>query len=246
MYTERERRMIRESLLARGQADTRLSGGAVTGSAAADREDTWSDIDLAFGVAGDLAPVLAGWTAHMYEVHGAIHHMDIQAGSWIYRVFLLANGLQVDLAFVPAADFRPLAPAFRLVFGEAGEAVDAPAAQPQGLIDFAWLYALHVRSAVARGHYWQAEYMISALRDNVISLACLRLGLPSAYGKGAHGLPVDITDGLRGALVTRLDAEELARAYGVAVAAYLREVALVDAGLAARLEPVLTAACETS
>ncbi len=123
MFTPEERERLRSGLLERAAKDQRISGAAITGSAADSREDRWSDIDLAFGVrdAGELPNVLSDWTAHMYEQHLALHHLDVNAGAWIYRVFLLPSTLQVDLAFVPAAEFRALAPTFRLMSGEAKE-----------------------------------------------------------------------------------------------------------------------------
>jgi hypothetical protein len=57
----------------------------MTGSAAASREDRWSDVDLAFGVkeAGELPSVLSNWTAHMYDRYLAAHHLDITFGAWL-------------------------------------------------------------------------------------------------------------------------------------------------------------------
>jgi hypothetical protein len=49
---------------------------------------------------------------------------------------------------------------------------------PSELIGMGWLYALHARSSIARGRVWQAEYMISGMRDQVLALACLRHRLP--------------------------------------------------------------------
>ena len=110
MFTPEERARLRSDLLERAASDHRISGAAITGSGAAGREDCWSDIDLAFGVAAgaDLPAVLADWTKQMYDGHGAVHHLDVRAGSWLYRVFLLNSSLQVDLAFVPASEFRLL------------------------------------------------------------------------------------------------------------------------------------------
>src|SRR5262249_31198585 len=155
-------------------SDRRISGAAITGSAAGDREDEWSDIDLAFGIQNEaqFQAVLADWTAHMYDEHTAIHHVDVTSGAWIYRVFLLSNTLQVDLAFVSASGFGALAPTFRLVQGEAQEARHVPPPQPADIIGLAWLYALHARSSLARHRLWQAEYMISGIRTQALALAC--------------------------------------------------------------------------
>src|SRR5258708_11693140 len=186
MFTPEERERLRSELLERAARDQRISGAAITGSAAASHEDRWSDIDLAVGVgdAGEVPNVLSDWTAHMYDRHLALHHVDVHAGAWIYRVFLLSSTLQVDLAFVPAAEFRALAPTFRLMFGEAKEPQHLQPPPAATIIGMGWLYALHARSCIARGNVWQAEYMISGMRDNALALACIRHGLPVVHGRG--------------------------------------------------------------
>jgi hypothetical protein len=110
MFTPEQRARLRSDLLEYAAGDPRVSGAAITGSAAVEREDRWSDIDLAFGVvdASEVANVLSDWTALMYEQHLALHHLDVKAGAWIYRVFLLPSTLQVDLALVPAQELPSL------------------------------------------------------------------------------------------------------------------------------------------
>jgi hypothetical protein len=119
-FTVVARGQLESDLLEFATGDPRLSGAAVTGSAAAGREDRWSDIDLAFGVSDPalVGAVLSDFSDFMYA-QGALHHHDVRAGSWTYRVFFLPGGLQVDLAFVEQSEFRPLGPAFKLVFGDA-------------------------------------------------------------------------------------------------------------------------------
>ena len=241
MFTPEDRERIRSELLEAARADGRLSGGAITGSAAAGREDAWSDIDLAFGVteATRIPAVLADWTSRMVDRHQALHHVDVVSGAWVYRVFLLANTLQVDLAFAPAAEFGARAPTFQLVFGNAADLKHAPPPSAESLIGFAWLYALHVRSALARGRLWQAEYMVSAVRDHVLALACTRHGVPAREGRGMDQLPKEVTGPLALALVRSVDADEIARAFRVATEALIREAGLVDRDLAARLAATL-------
>lgn len=227
--------------MAAARTDRRITGAAVTGSASIGREDRWSDIDLAFGVGetSQIEPAVADWTKRMYEHHGAVHQVDVRRDTWLYRVFLLRNSLQVDLAFAPEADFGARAPTFRLLFGTAAE---TPHIQPQlaeDLIAYAWLYSLHVRSAIARGKVWQAEYMVSAARDFVLAAACRRHGVPSAEGRGMDQLPDAVSRPLRGALVTRLDADEIVRAFGVVIDCLLDEARHCDVALAARIEPAL-------
>ncbi len=132
------------------ETDERITGAALTGSAAVGREDRWSDIDLAF---------------------------------W------------------PAAEFGTTAPTFRLLFGTANERPPTSAPTAVGLIGMGWLYALHARSSIARGRPWQAEYMISGVRDHVMAMAGLRHGVPASEGRGMDSLPADLTAGLTAALV---------------------------------------------
>ena len=241
-YTSQERDNLRAQLVAAARTDPRIIGAALTGSAATGLEDRWSDIDLLFGLrnASDLPSALADWTTRMYGEHGAVHHVDVPFGAAVYRVFLLQSSLQVDLAFAPAAEFGARAPSFRLLFGVASELphVSPPAAE--SLIGLAWLYAVHARSCIARGKLWQGEYMVSGVRDHVLSLACLRHGLPAAQGRGTDRLPGEVTTPLLAALVKRLDADELRRALRIGVEALLAETVHIDEGLARRLQKVLT------
>ena len=241
MFTAEDRERIRSELLEAAGADPRLTGGAVTGSAAGGREDPWSDIDLGFGVAdmARLADVLSDWTSRMYDHYEALHHLDVASGAWVYRVFLLASTLQVDLAFAPAAEFAARSPTFRLVFGRAAELPHVPAPSAEGLIGLGWLYALHTRSSLKRGRMWQAEYMVSALRDQVLALACLRHGLPAREARGFDLLPRDVTRPLEQALVGNVEAGPIARAFHVATTGLLAEAREVDERLAGRLEGAL-------
>ena len=246
MFTPEERVRVRTELLERAAGDRRLSGVAITGSAAGGGEDRWSDIDLAFGVVESAAvtDVLADWTAHMYHRHLALHHLDVRSGGWIYRVFLLPSTLQVDLAFVAAAEFRALAPTFRLVSGEAREPQHIPPPPAGDLIGLGWLYALHARICIARGHMWQAEYMISGIRDHALALACIRHGLPASHGRGMDLLPGEVTAQFEGALVRQLDAAELSRALRVAIHGLVDEIRSVDEELAGRLQGALMSLTE--
>ena len=247
MFTPEGRSQLRSDLLQYAANDARINGAAITGSAAIDGEDRWSDIDLAFGVAeaAQLPSVLSDWTAFMYEEHRAVHHVDVKSAAWIYRVFLLASTMQVDLAFVPDTEFRALAPTFRLIFGKANEPRHIPSAPPSDIIGLGWLYALHARSCIARRKLWQAEYMISGVRDHALALACIRHGLPGAHGRGIDQLPREVAAKFEASLVIRLDSDEVSRAFRVAVSGLLGEIQIADQELARRLEETLTRLSDT-
>ena len=87
--------------------------------------------------------------------------------------------------------------------------------------------------------------MISALRDQVLALACLRLGLPAREGRGIDRLPSDITKPLESGLVGTLERAALLRAFQAATKGLIRESGLVDADLALRLTPALLSLVES-
>src|ERR671920_1530880 len=203
MFTVAQRVRIRDGLVRAASEDERITAAAFVGSAAINREDQWSDIDLALRIRSDLEPerVAQHWTEHMYAEHGAVHHLDVWAGPALYRVFLLSNTLQVDLSFWPSRAFAASGPSFRLLFGETNDApMSSPPPSAEALAGMGWLYALHVRSSLARGRRWQAVHMLDGLREQVVALACLRFGLPTHQGRGVDDLPPEETNLLAAAL----------------------------------------------
>ncbi len=241
MYTVEERERLRAKLVAAARADPRISGAAITGSAALGGGDRWSDLDLAFGISdpAGLHDALIDWTSAMYRDHGALHHVDVHFGAAIYRVFLLSSTLQVDLAFFPAVEFGAIQPTFRLLFGTSVERPHTPPTSPVHLIGWGWLHAVHARSSIEREKLWQAEYMVSGVRDHALALASLRHGLPTDQARGMDRLPRDVTAPLEGALVRALNTSELRRAFRVAIAGLVLEIEHVDKELAGQLSAPL-------
>ncbi|EFV12726.1 hypothetical protein [Segniliparus rugosus] len=239
---DRSREEVRDFLLAQAEADPLIRGAAVTGSAAEGREDRWSDIDLFFG-ATDVEAALSGFSALVYAELGALHHFDLAAGSARYRAFLLPGLLEVDLGFAPAEEWGPLGDGgFRVVFGEPAPRCPA-SADPDHLVGLAWHHAVHTRTALAREKLFEALHWVNALRDHVLRdhvLACLRHGLPSAYGKGGHLLPEAVAARLRAAIPAQLTGEEIARALFASVDAFAQALRARDPELADRLAPALT------
>lgn len=248
VFTPDERDRLRAALVSEAEADPRITGVALVGSAAVDREDRWSDIDLALclDADADVDEVVRDWSGRVYRDHHVVHHLDVRSGATLFRVFLLHNTLQVDLSFWRPADFGATGPAFRLLFGAAA---DVPEVRPPAalhLVGTGWLHALHARSGIARGRVWQAEHMVSGMRDQVLALACLRHGLPAAQGRGVDDLPAEVTGPLGSTLVRGTDPAELVRAFRATVEAFLAEVDAADAGLASRIAPTMRELVDTS
>jgi len=237
IFTPDERERVRDELVSAAQNDPNLCGAAHIGSGASSRLDRWSDIDLALCLASAASheQVVAGWTDRLYHHHGAVAHVDVMRGATLYRVFLLKNTLQVDVSFWRAEDFAPIGPNFRLIFGEAKPSLPGPQPDPRALIGMAWLYALHVRSSLARGRVLQAEYMLSGMRNHVSELACLRCGVIAAQGRGLDDLPVVERDTAGACHPQSLAPSELKRAFQNAMQALLEELGHVDRALERRL-----------
>ncbi len=241
MFTPEERERVRAALVERAHEDPRITGAALTGSVVRGEEDRWSDVDIFLGVddTADIDDVVRDWTEAVYRDAGAIHHFDVRAPAGLYRVFLLASGLQVDVAFTAASSFGPGGPSFRTLFGEP---VERAQAAPPGLEDIAglaWLGVLHARTAIERGRRWEAAHWVASVRDQTLALACLRLGLPTAYARGVDGLPPEVTSPLQSSFVANVHEDELRRALRAVTRCLLDEIECHDAALAERLEAPL-------
>jgi hypothetical protein len=239
MFTPVDRERVRARVVELAQDDPRVTGGAVTGSGAAGSEDRWSDVDVAFGLVdgSDAEALLGEWTERLDADFGVVHHWDLHAGAAIYRVFLLEDGLELDVGVVPAAEFAARGPGFRLLFGDSAERSPMPDPPRDLLVGLGWHHALHARAAIARGQPLKAEFYVSALKDHALSLACLRHGEPAEYGRGLDRLPREVTAPYEGTLARSLEPAELTRALAAATERFLGEL---EPGLATRLRPLLT------
>jgi hypothetical protein len=237
VFTEQKREEIREELVTAAKADSRIGSAAHLGSAALGLQDRWSDIDLALSLAAGagLSEVVADWTTRLYRDHGAVATYDVRHGKILYRVFLLENTLQIDLSFWPCGELRAIGSTFSLIFGDAGEPVAAPVPDSADSIGMAWLYALHVRSSIARSRLLQAEYMLSGMRDNVLALMCKRHGVVAVQGRGLDDLPEHERARAEDCLARSLEPVELKRAFRVTTNALLEELRHADSALDARL-----------
>ncbi|WP_305788272.1 hypothetical protein [Symbioplanes lichenis] len=239
MFTPPDRDRLRAALLARAGADPAVTGAAWTGSQATGGGDRWSDTDLVLSVRDDVATVTDNWTQWLETEFGVRHHWDLAVGASVVRVFLLPGWLEVDLTFAPEAEFGARGHRWQTIFGQARTLDRWPDPEPAHLTGLLWHHALHAWVSLERGRWWQAEHWISAMRDHVITLACVRLGLPSAYAKGAHLLPPELNEPLAATLVRELSEAGLRRALDAALALVTDELTRSDPDAARRLGPML-------
>jgi hypothetical protein len=242
MFTTQQRDQVRQYVLAMARTDPRVTGGALIGSQAAGVQDRWSDIDLTFGIAAGHAieSVMDDWTRILEREFGVLDHFDLRAGSSLYRVFLLPDGLEIDLSVTPAEAFGARGPHFQTLFGSAGQPDTLPPApEPGQHIGLSWHHVFHARSCIERNKPWQAVYWIDELRNHILVLACIRLGENPAHGRGIDRLPASATDPLVATFVRSLAEAELRRALAAATLCLLTEIAHCDRAHARRLEPLL-------
>jgi hypothetical protein len=240
VFTVEQRDALRERVLTLAEEDDRVVAGAVVGSLAVDSADRFSDLDLTFAIAAQVADVLDDWTRTLVDELDAVQLADLERGPTTYRVFLLPDALQLDLSMTPATAFRPAGPRFRLLFGEtaASEVATPPIAGDlfiptppvEGPI-FGWavIYALHARACIERGRAWQAEHYVGAVRDHALSLACLRQGLPAVQARSYDDLPAETLTRFEAAHVGTVEPAALRSALAASV------VALMTEGAEARL-----------
>jgi hypothetical protein len=109
VFTVVQRDALRERLLRLAEEDERVVAGAAVGSLAVDDGDRFSDLDLTFGIAGQVpvGDVLNDWTRTLVDELDAVHLAELERGPTTYRVFLLPEALQVDLSMTPAVSFVP-------------------------------------------------------------------------------------------------------------------------------------------
>jgi hypothetical protein len=236
VFTVEERDRVRGRLLEMAEQDARIVAGAEIG-ALARGGDRWSDLDLTFGVAdgGNVEAVLADWTMEVGREFEAVHLFDLPHRTSIYRVFLLPGNLQVDLSFTPEHDFGALGPSFTLLFGDAVEREPVPPPSPQHLFGLGAHHAVRARICIERGRFWQGEYWISGVRDQALSLASLRRGLETSYGRGFDQLPEETLTLASAALVRLPEREELLRALRASIDLLLEEAGELASKLAMQL-----------
>jgi hypothetical protein len=235
MFTIDDRNRLRALVLEQAEQDPSVVGAAFTGSAATGSGDRWSDTDLILAVRGDLSNTVDRWTRWLHEEFGTRHHWDLTSEPAVIRVFLLGDWLELDLTFTPEAGFGARGPQWQTIFGRPRTLEPFPAPDHNMLVGLLWHHALHAWICLRRGRWWQAEHWISAIRDHVITLACLRLGHPAAYAKGAHLLPDEITGPLAATLARDVTEPELRRALTAVITAAANEVARSDQAMAAVL-----------
>ena len=239
MFSSVDRVTIQSALIARAEADQRVIGAALVGSAARGSQDDWSDIDLALqlddGV--DEQQLVHEWTQAIHDEHGVSDTHDVWAAGARYRVFLLSNSLQIDVSFWPRDKFRATEPGFRVLFGTPNAPTDPAPPDASAMTGTGWLYALHARSSIARGKLWQATSMLDGLRSQVLALKCARVGLNAWHGREIDRLPADDLAGLEATLTAQLLAADLDRARIALTRLLLEEVTKSDPDRARRLQP---------
>jgi len=229
VFSVAERSDIRRRLVERAESDSRIVGAALVGSAARDAEDRWSDIDLVLQLhpAADEPAVVADWTRAVDEF-GLADTLDVFSRGTRYRVFFLRSSLQIDVSFWPHDRFRATEPGFRVLFGTPAEPIEPPTPDVADTIGIGWLYAIHARSAVARGRLWQATMMLDELRNSLITLMCIRAGLNPWHGREVDRLPAENRAALEASRPERIDADALDRARMLLTRQLLDEVARHD------------------
>ena len=255
MFTPDDRERVLEKVLDLARADHRLDAAVLTGSLGSGKEDRWSDIDIAFVVSEvETCPQVTGdWVDLCEGQFDVAHRYEIAFGTTLVRGFLLRDGLELDLAFTPAADFVVWGPV-RVMFDRSGSATRA-AEQPQawaitpdwsGEAGFGWHDVVHACAAANRNRPWQAIFYLQRVRNRTLALASQRHGHDAEEFKHVDDLPENERDPLLESLVGNLDQTSLIAAIEVATNGFVTELQRGNPDLAARLAPPLSAVIRAS
>ena len=248
LFTAEERERTTEEVSRLLSGDPSVEGVLVVGSLA-EEPDRWSDIDLAAVVTddADCDAVAADWVRRLYEALPVLHHFETAFGDNRVRGFLLANLLELDIAFTPAAQFSVWGPAASL-FDRSGRieaAIGAPAEWEPNPPDwaseagFAWHDVLHSCTALRRGRPWQALWYAQRVRNRTLGLDQERRGFYAEFQDYADDLPPEELVPLEATLVDSLDPDTLLRAIELTTKAFIAELSRGAPELAARLEAPL-------
>lgn len=237
MYSVSERSEILTRLIDRAESDPCIAGAALVGSMARDAEDRWSDIDLVLQLHPNAheATVVEDWTRAIGEF-GIADTLDLFSQGTRYRVSLLQSSLQIDVSFWPHDQFRATEPGFRVLFGTPAAPTEPATPDVNRTIGMGWLYAIHARSAVARGRLWQATMMLDELRNSLVTLMCVRVGLNPWHGREVDRLPPEDLGTLAASRPQQIDAETLDRSRILMTQQFLDEVARHDPDRSERLQ----------
>lgn len=245
MFSPADRSALRAQLVVRAEKDPHIVGAALVGSSAHGTEDDWSDIDLALQLCpeADEPAVVADWSRAIDNLDAVADTTDIFAAGARFRVFFLQSSLQIDVAFWPHNTFRQIGPGFHLLFGTPNDPTEPAPVDAAKTIGMGWLYAIHARSAIARGKVWQADMMLNDLRTTVTTLKCVRAGLNPHHGREVDLLPaVDLAE-LEASRATSVTIEALDRGRMLLTRQFLNEIALHDRDRFERLRAPFAELC---
>ncbi|WP_299903316.1 hypothetical protein [uncultured Aquimarina sp.] len=206
MYSKKDRIEVQEAIINFAKSDSKIIDCAIVGSESVGNDDKWSDIDLTFGYENeaDANQVLREWSKMMSESFDANRLFDISYKESLYRVFLLPNGLQVDLSFTPSKYFGAITDKFKLIFGQEKEREFKSLPEINLIAGYSILFALKTRTSIERENYWQAEYYLSKCRENVMVLKCLKESKNPFDGRSFDNLPNDFLRQMQNCLLIEL------------------------------------------
>lgn len=247
MFSVEQRDAATEALLAFARSDSEIAGAAFVGSSATGNQDAWSDIDLMLQLSttADEASVIDRWTEHLYSNFDVVHHLNVRAGNGIlYRVFLTAESLQMDISFWPHEEFRAKGDRFHLIYGSPTSPTQPAEPDLDAIVGQAWLFAIHIRSALARNTPWYAASLLDTMRIRILELASVRHGLNPHQRREADQLPTEYLTRLESTYPSSIAIPDIRTAFVTLMDIFRNEIELIDRDLEKRLSPALMAITE--
>jgi len=238
LFSPSERQDILHRLLDAIQSDDRVAGVVLVGSAPVGFEDEYSDIDLSVVVehGHDVAPVFRWWQDHMKDIIPVVHSFETEyAPNNLLCGFLLDNFLEVDIGFLCLQNLVARRERWKVAFDRTGKIegimhttwANRTSPDIRGLylhlFDSIWHYIMHSAVCTERGQHLRALHYLEELRNRIVEVAGLHLGLETRNFRQADQLPPSLRSALEVTLVSKPERTEILRALKSATTLFFSE-----------------------
>ena len=238
LCTPEERERILHSILNALNKDSRIAGVVLVGSGAVGFEDEYSDIDLSVvvGSRDNIEAVFREWGEKFRQTLPLVGYFETRyAADNLLWGFLLDNYLEIDMGFLCLENLVARSERWEVVFDRSGKidgilrttwankpSVDIKRAY-LGNFNGVWHYITHVAICAKRGQLLRALYYLNELRDDIVEVAGMRLGLRTGNYRDVDCFPAVLRRKLEQTLVGRPDRAEIMRALKAATVLFFEE-----------------------
>ena len=241
-YSPEYRQSTLDRVLDALEADERITGVLVVGSGSVGFDDDYSDIDLCIVCPdGQTLSIYQDWRERFEKLLPVIGCSPVTYGPHSHLYALLLDGfLELDAGFIGMGSLAAKRERWKVAFDRSGNIADIMtrnwANRPQVDLkseylrraDGIWHHILHVRQALRRRQVWRARHYLETVRNLIMELAGIRLGLEMNHFRDADKLPNELLSDIEQTIPTGIMEAEILHALACAVDCFFREAYVWD------------------